>query len=194
MIGLGTLGGPNFPSLNSEGAGSNWNGVVAIISEIPIRSYMNEDFCGFGTHLQCLAAVWKNGEMKALETKDKSYNSQAYGINNQGQIIGFSENGVPGSNCFMPFQVRHFDAVIWGPNGEIQKILPPLPEFGDEVTFAFGINDKGQAVGGSGKCSDTNLPPGNAGGPPLRRTLCSGIRTTHPMTSAAWWLAAPFTF
>jgi probable HAF family extracellular repeat protein len=46
--------------------------------------------------------------------------------------------------------------VIWGPNGEIKE-LPPLS--GDTVGFALGINDSGQAVGVSGLCSNTSVPP-----------------------------------
>jgi probable HAF family extracellular repeat protein len=35
---------------------------------------------------------------------------------------------------------------------------------GDTVGFAFGINDTGQAVGSSGVCSNTSLPPVHPGG------------------------------
>jgi probable HAF family extracellular repeat protein len=52
--------------------------------------------------------------------------------------------------------------LIWGPKpGEIHP-LPPLP--GDTVSIALWINDKGQAVGVSGRCNNTILPP-LAGGP-----------------------------
>jgi probable HAF family extracellular repeat protein len=47
--------------------------------------------------------------------------------------------------------------VIWGSRpGEIRE-LAPLP--GDSVGVALGINDQGQAVGGSGRCGNTILPP-----------------------------------
>ena len=160
---LGTLGGKHFPNLNSEGAGSNGSGEVALLSETALPDPLNKDFCAFGTHQQCLAAIWKNGAMKPLATQPYGHNAQAYGINNQGQVVGFAENGTPDLTCLTPSQVLRFDAVIWGRNGKLQK-LSTLP--GDEVSFAFGINDKGQAVGVSGKCADTVVPPGTPDGPP----------------------------
>lgn len=161
MTDLGTLGGPN-----SEAGGPNGSGEAAIISETAKTDPNGEDFCGFGNHLQCLAAVWKNGALKVLPTLlgDNKGNTQAYGLNNLGQVVGFAENGVPDPTCSpgTPFQVIRFEAVIWGPNGEIQKRLRP-PD-GDTVGFAFGINDNGQAVGSSGLCSNTSLPPANPAG------------------------------
>jgi probable HAF family extracellular repeat protein len=48
-------------------------------------------------------------------------------------------------------QVLGFEAVIWEPKkGEIQA-LPSFP--GDLDTIASAINDKGQAVDGSGTCT-----------------------------------------
>jgi hypothetical protein len=102
--------------------------------------------------------------MTALPTLRGGQNSQAYWINNQGQVVGFAENGTSDSTCSssVPFHVRRFEAVIWGRNGEIHE-LRPLP--GDTVGFAFGINDNGQAVGSLGLCSNTPLPPVRVNGP-----------------------------
>src|SRR5207245_2610065 len=44
-------------------------------------------------------------------------------------------------------------------NGAIQRVLSPLVSKGDTVAYAFTINDHGQAVGASGLCSTTGLPP-----------------------------------
>jgi probable HAF family extracellular repeat protein len=96
--------------------------------------------------------------LTALPSLPGGHNANAFWINSRGQVVGFSENGIPDSTCATttPFQVTRFEAVIWGPNGEIQR-LPPLK--GDTVAFGFGINDRGQAVGSSGLCSNTALPP-----------------------------------
>lgn len=158
IINLGTLGGSACPHCNSEAGGPNANGVSAIISETPNFDKNKEDFCGFGTNRQCLAAIWKEGALKALPTLPGGNNAEALWINSRGQVVGVSENGVPDLTCATatPSQFLRFQAVVWGPNGEIHP-LSPLK--GDTVAFGFGINDKGQVVGSSGLCSNTALPP-----------------------------------
>ena len=155
MTDLGTLPG----GLNSEGAGVNASGEVAILSETYRTDPNGEDFCEFGTHRQCLAALWKNGRLTALPTLKGGNNAAAFDINNRGEISGLAGNGVHDSTCLTggtPFQVTRFEAVVWGPDGEIRQ-LPPLR--GDTVGYAFGINDSGQVVGNSGLCSNTSIPP-----------------------------------
>lgn len=49
-----------------------------------------------------------------------------------------------------------FEAVVWNEKHHIQ-VLHPLP--GDTVGFALSINERGDAVGASGSCSDTPLVP-----------------------------------
>lgn len=157
-INLGTLGGPACPACNSEAGGPNANGVSAVVSETANLDKNNEDFCGFGTNRQCLAAIWKEGALKALPTLRGGNNAQALWINGQGLVVGVSENGVPDSTCATatPSQALRFQAVVWGTNGEVNQLAPLK---GDTVAFGFGINDRGQAVGSSGLCSNTALPP-----------------------------------
>jgi probable HAF family extracellular repeat protein len=158
LIDVGTLGGPN-----SEAGGPNLRGEGAILSETAETDPNGEDFCGFGTHLQCLAAIWRNWRLTALPTLPGGHNAQAYGLNNFGQVVGFSETEVEDSTCAtsIPGQVFRYKPVIWEPDGAIRKLRLP---HGDTVGFAFGINDAGQAVGSSGVCSNTSLPPVFAGG------------------------------
>jgi len=151
---LGTLGGPN-----SSPGGPNARGDAAVSSDTTVDlGPTGEDFCGFGSHHQCLAAVWRNEKLTALSTLPGGNNANTFGLNNRGQVVGFSEDGKeePGGCGATPFQRSHFQAVIWEPDGEIRE-LPRLK--GDTVSWAFGINDKGQAVGSSGSCADTGLPP-----------------------------------
>jgi probable HAF family extracellular repeat protein len=181
MRDLGTLGGFNTV-LNSAAGGPNAKGEAALISETFMTDPNGEDFCGLGTHRQCLGAIWKDGAMSALLPLGGN-NSQAYWINNQGQVVGFAENRNREDKgyCLTPFQILDFEAVIWEPNGEIRE-LPPLA--GDTVGFAFGINDHGQAVGASGSCSDIRVPPQPPG--PTASKPCSGKAMARPSTSAIW--------
>ena len=161
---LSTLGG-----LNSGAGGPNAFGEVAIGSETPTKDPNGEDFCGYGTNLQCLGAIWRDGRLTALRNLPGGNNANAFGLNNYGQIVGFAENGVRDATCSIPrivgsaggalitpSQVLRFKPVIWGPLGAVREL--PLPK-GDTVGFAFGINNSGQAVGTSGVCSKTSLPP-----------------------------------
>jgi probable HAF family extracellular repeat protein len=154
-ISLGTLGGSACPDCSSEGSAVAANGSVAMISETTTLDPNGEDFCEFGTGRQCLAAVWINGTLTALPTLPGGNNSEAYFVNNHGEIVGVSEIGKADLTCATPFQVRRFEAVKWS-NGRATA-LPPLQ--GDTVSFAFTNNDAGQTVGFSGLCSNVTLPP-----------------------------------
>ncbi len=152
LMDLGTLGGPN-----SEAGGPNLRGEAAIVSETAETESNGEDFCGFGDHIQCLAAIWRDRKLTALPTLPGGHNAEALGLNNLGEVIGFSETGVEDATCstLMPSQVFRFEAAIWEPDGRVRKLRPLR---GDTVGFAFGINDRGQAVGTSGVCSNVSVP------------------------------------
>jgi uncharacterized membrane protein len=57
----------------------------------------------------------------------------------------------------LPSQKLRYQAVIWGPDLRSVKRLPLLGT--DAVSVALWMNDKGQAVGASGACSNTQPPP-----------------------------------
>jgi probable HAF family extracellular repeat protein len=97
--------------------------------------------------------LWRNGVMRALPTLGGNQGA-AYGVNNQGQVVGTAENSTHDANCVPPQQLD-VEAVIWEPEREEVRELPPLP--GDTIGGAFAINDTGQVVGGSGPTCG-NLP------------------------------------
>lgn len=155
---LGTLGGSDCPACISENAMTLSTGLSVVISETALPDPNGEDFCGFGTGRQCLAAIWNNGALTALPMLDGGHNSQVYFVNKRGEAIGFSETGIQESGCAIPRQLFQFKGVRWGADGA-PVALAPLNQ--DTVSFALGINDLGQAVGVSGVCSNTTVPPIN---------------------------------
>jgi probable HAF family extracellular repeat protein len=152
-IGIPGLGGPNA---NSGAYGVNERGQASGGAEItPSTQNLDpngEDFCGYGTHLICLAFLWHNGVMTPLPTLGGN-NGEAGQINNRGEIAGNAENSTMDSTSPTPkVQVLQEKPVIWR-NGEIKE----LDTFrGDPDGWAFGINDNGQVVGASGICSILN--------------------------------------
>jgi uncharacterized membrane protein len=180
LVKLPTLGGSACPDCNSEGSAVSANGTVALLSETAGADPNGEDFCEFGTHRQCLAAVWNNGTLTALPTLPGGNNAEALFTNSQGEIVGVSDNGTPDATCLTPFQVRRFEAAKWSASGQITA-LPPLP--GDTVSFAFANNDVGQATGMSGMCSNVILPPFVPGSPLApHAVLWEADGTPHDLT------------
>jgi probable HAF family extracellular repeat protein len=146
------LGGPN-----SITVGLNERGQAVGAAESSTKD--GENFCAFGSGFQCLPFLWQNGVMSRLPTLGGP-NGGASAINSRGESAGVVQNSTADPSCIKPVQ-HDFEAVVWGPKGEIQE-LRPLP--GDTVGFAFWINDNGQVVGTSGSCANT-LPSGVVVGP-----------------------------
>jgi probable HAF family extracellular repeat protein len=153
LLNLGTLGGEN-----SAGAAASRFEFAVVDSETAQPARPGEDVCAFGTDLQCLAAIWKDGRLSALPLLPGGNNSYALDMNDRGQAVGFSDTGVYDVNC-APARTAgfRFQAVIWEPNGGIRQLAPLDRDNG--VAFALGINNRGQIVGVSGVCSDTTPPP-----------------------------------
>jgi probable HAF family extracellular repeat protein len=86
--------------------------------------------------------------MTRLPTTLGGNSSTAQGVNNRGQVVGLAETGTQDPNCSHP-QVLDWEAVIWGPKGEVQE-LAAFP--GDSTSGAIAIKPKGQVVGESGTC------------------------------------------
>src|SRR5579872_705872 len=175
---LGVFGPPLFPACSgcsSDAAAVGASGEVAMGSEIATPDPNGEDFCQFynpfdpasAQHRQCRGGIWRNGVITALSNLPGGNNANPFWMNNLGQISGQAENGIPDSSCSIvtPFQIRRFQPVVWGPNGEIERVLSPLvtKDVTDTVAVAFTINDHGQVVGNSGLCSTVGLPPSSVG-------------------------------
>ena len=146
---LGTLGGEN--------SSINWNGIndpgqAVGMSETSVLDPNGEDVCLFGTHHICSPFLWQNDTMIALPTVG-GINGQASAINNSGQVAGYAENGIADSTCQPGTENFMVDLPVMWTNG----IAMPLPTIDhDPDGVAFGINDRGQAVGYSGTCTAVN--------------------------------------
>ena len=149
---LGTLGGPNS---NVAWPVKNNRGVIAGIAETGQPDPYGEEwscseFFPSVTHQQCLGFVWRGGSMRPLPTLGGN-NGFATAVDNRGRIVGWAENAVKDPTCNPP-QVLQFRAVVWGPQDDQVRELPPLGD--DTVSAATAINDAGQVVGISGICSN----------------------------------------
>jgi probable HAF family extracellular repeat protein len=146
---LGTLGGKN--------SSINWNGIndrgeAVGMSETSVPDPNGEDVCLFGTHLTCSPFLWRNGIMSALPTVGGN-NGQASAINNRGQIAGYAENGIADSTCPQGTENFMVDLPVMWEKGKAMA-LPTID--GDPDGVAFGISNRGQAVGYSGTCTAAN--------------------------------------
>jgi probable HAF family extracellular repeat protein len=145
-IDLGTLGGKN--SWTNYG-GINDRGEAVGLAETSVPDPDGEDMCAFGTKLTCRPFYWRHGHMMALPTLGGN-NGQASAINNRGQIVGISETTVPDTGCPPSKPGKTISPVLWE-KGEV-RALPTVA--GDPDGFVQGINDRGQAVGSSGTCTN----------------------------------------
>lgn len=148
--------------LNASASGINSLGRVSLQTETSAYDPNGEDFCAYGTHRICTAAVWQGGRFIGLPTLGGN-NSTVGNVNSGGQIPGVAETGTTDSACAsrLPGQKLRYQAVVWGPDLHRARALPLLGT--DTVSVALRMNDRGQVVGASGNCSNTNPPPITAG-------------------------------
>jgi probable HAF family extracellular repeat protein len=144
--------------LNASAFGINSLGRVSIQKEITDYDPNGEDFCAYGTHRVCTAAVWQWGKFINLPALGGN-NSTVGNLNSFGQIAGLAETDVMDESCgsLIPAQKLRFEGVIWGPELHEHRRLQPLKN--DTVSVALWMNDYGEAVGSSGLCSNTAIPP-----------------------------------
>jgi len=152
------LGGPN-----SGAFGANDSGLISGQAEVPQADPNNENFCAYFTGLQCRPFAWHRGAIRQLPTLGGN-NGTVEPPNRRGQIPGVAETNAidpscpvtPAVNGTGP-QVLQFEPVIWDTNtGTVRQL--PLPA-GDTMGMALWVNDIGQAVGGTGTCANTLVPP-----------------------------------
>jgi len=141
LIDMGTFGGPN-----SLGVTLNANGVAvgSAATTVPKAPSSNPLVCGGVDGVGSVVTVgfeWQNGvltKLGALPGPSPSICSEPFSVNNQGVIVGTSENGeidpLTGGNATR--------AVLWK-NGQIMD----LGSLGGNQNIAFWINNYGQIAG-----------------------------------------------
>jgi probable HAF family extracellular repeat protein len=127
MSALSTLGGNN-----GQASGINNRGQIAGFAE----NGALDTSCPAGTtnNRIDLPVFWANGtaQAHALPTLNHDPDGLAFGINDQGQVVGYSGTCTAANH-----------AVLWENNTPI-----PLPDLGVEgLSLAWAINDQGQIVG-----------------------------------------------
>src|ERR1700723_1297428 len=145
-IDLTTLGGDN--SWTNYG-GINDRGEAVGMAETSVPDPNGEDMCAFGTKKTCRGFFWRHGHIMALPTLGGN-NGQASAINNRGQIVGISETTVLDSGCPPGKPGKIISPALW--EKDEVRALPTVA--GDPDGFVQGINDRGQAVGSSGTCTN----------------------------------------
>ncbi|MCL4196262.1 MAG: DUF3466 family protein [Phycisphaerales bacterium] len=85
------------------------------------------------------AFIWEDGEMRHLEGLHPTRNHQAYGINNNGIVVGYAWDA-------SEFGLKH--AVLWHEDGSVRD-LGTLRPSNEGQSEAFDINDAGYVVGGA---------------------------------------------
>jgi probable HAF family extracellular repeat protein len=134
MSALPTVGGNNgqASAINNSGqiAGYAENGIADSTCPQGIENFMVD-----------LPVMWTKGKAQALPTINGDPDGVAYGINNQGQAVGYSGTCTAANY-----------AVVWE-NGTAIK----LPDLGDPGGIAFAINSHNQVVGQAVNSNGTAL-------------------------------------
>ena len=162
------IGNPGLGGPNSGVFGLNDWGQASGQAETNVPDPNDENFCSYGTGLKCKPFLWQVGSMKRLPLLGGNNGTAGNNINARGVITGISEIAKRDPDCPSAIavngngpQVLDYEAVVWEGKQSQPRELHPFP--GDTVGEAFWINDNGVAVGTSGLCSNTQLPPFAAG-------------------------------
>ena len=135
---LGALPGANWSS-------PNWisgNGLIVGASE----TGQNDPLLGLPNGH---AVLWQDGQITDLGTLQGGYQSFAWGVNNKGQVVGFSTNGTPDPYSYLYGQILGIPtgtqtrAFLWDQHNGMQD----LGTLGGPDAWASLVNEKGQVTG-----------------------------------------------
>ena len=137
LIDLGTFGGPSSQFYQY---GKNVNNRGAVVGGADTAN--PDPFapnCAVPSCFVQHAFKWQNGVLSDLGTLPGGSSSYVLWINNGGQTVGVSQNGLIDPLTGAPASI----AVLWKSNGEIIN----LGTLGGNESLAVALNDRSQAVG-----------------------------------------------
>src|SRR5579863_7427735 len=85
---------PGLLGPNSAAGPVNQSGLVALGGETLTPDPNNENFCAYGTGLQCVVFLWNNGVLTQLPNPLGGTNSGFGDMNNRGEVAGFAETAI----------------------------------------------------------------------------------------------------
>src|SRR5882724_12021571 len=116
LIDLGTLGGPSSKTLDAAPVLNNRREVVGVADTLNPDPF--DPICFAPNCLVQHAFRWQNGSMVDLGALPGGGSSAAYILNERGQAIGNSQNGLVNPQTGTP----EFIAVLWEENGELVNL------------------------------------------------------------------------
>jgi len=139
LVDIGTFGGPSSSNAWSGFNNKTMNSKGAVLGEAN-TSYTADPYCLFNCFMSD-AFEWHNGVLTDLTGLPGNVNgTYAASINSRGWVTGLSGNGAIDPLTGYPEMV----AVVWK-----QGKVYDLATLGGNAGAAFGINDRGQIVGGA---------------------------------------------
>src|SRR4051794_40087388 len=97
--------------VNSATYGINERGQAEVQSELAEQDPNLENFCGYGTDRKCVPFIWQNSTLTRLPLLGGN-NGAVGGINNRGEISGWTETSAAIDPECTPPQKLDFEAVI----------------------------------------------------------------------------------
>jgi uncharacterized repeat protein (TIGR01451 family) len=160
MQDIGTFDGPGLGP-DSYGSSINDNGQVAGFADVVVGT---PPFISYYNHAFIVSGGSSMSDIGFLPTAGQYPYANGFGINNKGQVVGTCADSTitGGTSAFLY-------------SGGSMTRLNALPESYDSVTYAYAINNKGQAVGNSDSAGFSRAVMWDNGGAPQRLGMLPGM-------------------
>ncbi|HET7153502.1 MAG TPA: T9SS type A sorting domain-containing protein, partial [Candidatus Kapabacteria bacterium] len=159
MTDLGTFDGPGLGP-DSYGSSINDNGQIAGFTDVVVGT---PPFISYYPHAFIANGGGNLSDIGFLPTAGQYPYANGYGLNNKGQVVGTcADSTITGGTSAFFY------------SGGSMTRLNALAESYDSVTYAYAINNKGQAVGNSDSAGYSRAVMWDNGGAPQRLGMLPG--------------------